>query len=690
MRVLYLGADTPRSAGLIEAFGRTAAPAIQLHWEAELEDALARLEDESFDALLLGPELAAVTAALRDRVALARPQLPLIALFDPRTKDPEEERLRAVRDGAFDALVLADDGADRVVCAARLAATSARCAEVTDRYEALLAGARDALWHWDVRSDRMRFTRRWAELIGVAAEELDTTADAWFARVHPNDVTGVRAAIAEHLAGQSDSCEIEYRVRHADGSYRWVVCHGAARRDASGSMLFAGSHTDVHEFKGGAGHMLTDLYRDPLTGLPSRALFLERLGRAVARLRIDPREMFAVLVLDLDRFQKVNDGLGHAAGDRLLTEVTARLSGSLREGDTLTRLGSDKFAVLLEAMRRPVEAVRIAERVLDALASPIVLEGEEIYPSAGLGLALGAPGYAKAEDVMSDAYSAMHRAKARGCGPRYEIFDPDEQARTVARLRLEADLRRAIERDELCLHYQPIVEMATSRIHGFEALVRWLHPERGLVPPGQFVPLAEETGLISAIGSWVLDQACRTSRHWNERYANGRPLAVSVNLSGRQFADPDLAGEIERTITRHDLDPRGLKLEITESVLMEHSSRNTDQLDRLRGLGLELMIDDFGTGYSSLSSLHRFPIETLKIDRTFVNRMEFEEENSEIVRTILTLGRNLDMSVVAEGVETQAQLELLRGLGCDMGQGFLFSNAVDAESAEAWLASLPH
>jgi EAL domain-containing protein (putative c-di-GMP-specific phosphodiesterase class I) len=330
----------------------------------------------------------------------------------------------------------------------------------------------------------------------------------------------------------------------------------------------------------------------------------------------------------------------------------------------------------------------MAEKVHCALGPPILIDGEEVFPSAGIGVALGSPGYKAPEDVMSDAYSAMHRAKAGG-GARFEVFDPEEQARSVARLRLEADLRRAVVRRELCLHYQPIVEMASGRIAGFEALVRWLHPERGLVSPGTFVPVAEETGLISQIGAWVLDEACGTSRLWNERYGNGRPISVSVNLSGRQFADPDLAGRVEDTIGRHELDPRGLKLEITESVLMENSARNAGQLQRLRELGLELMIDDFGTGYSSLSSLHRFPIATLKIDRTFVNRMEFEEENSEIVRTILTLGRNLGMTVVAEGVETQAQHELLKELGCDMGQGFLFSNAVDAESAEAWLESLP-
>jgi diguanylate cyclase (GGDEF)-like protein/PAS domain S-box-containing protein len=679
LRVLFLGADSPGVAGLVEALGRARAPAVQLHWEARLENALERLAEERFDALLVGAELADSAAGIRERVARVAPRLPMIVAADTAAADAPGR----------DWTVLDARRPQDVVCAVRLAAADAACAELSERYEALLAGARDPLWHWDLRTDAVRFTPRWGEMLGLAPEALQGTAEAWFSRVHPSDIGGMRNAIAEHVAGRSDACEVEYRVRHADGTYRWVVCRGVARRGAAGTMLFAGSHTDVHEFKSGAGGMLAELFRDPLTGLPSRALFLERLGRAVARLKVDPRELFAVIVLDLDRFQKVNDGLGHAAGDRLLTVVTERLSKGLRGGDTLTRLGSDKFAILLEAMRRPAEAVRVAEGVLQALAPPIQLEGNDVYPSAGLGIALGAPGYERPEDVMSDAYSAMHRAKAAG-GARYEIFDPEEQAKNVARLKLEADLRRAIDRRELLLHYQPIVEMATGSIRGFEALVRWVHPEHGLVAPGRFVPLAEETGLISAIGSWVLDEACRTSRRWNARYANGRAIGVSVNLSGKQFADPDLAGEIERTIDRHDLDPRGLKLEITESVLMEHCARNTEQLDRLRGLGLELMIDDFGTGYSSLSSLHRFPIETLKIDRTFVNRMEFEEENSEIVRTIMTLGRNLDMSIVAEGVETQAQLELLRDLGCDMGQGFLFSNAVDAESAEAWLASLPH
>ncbi len=429
-------------------------------------------------------------------------------------------------------------------------------------------------------------------------------------------------------------------------------------------------------------------FRDPITGLPSRELFMERLGRAIARAATRGREPYAVLVLDLDRFQAVNDGLGHEAGDRLLAEVTERLAHCLGSGDTLTRLGSDKFAMLLDAIERPSDALRVAERACELLEHPFVLDGAEIFVTAGIGIALASPAYEKPEDAMRDAYSAMHRAKEAG-GTSYEVFDPEVQARSVARLRLETDLRRALERDELVLHYQPIVSMESGSITGFEALLRWQSPERGLVPPGEFVRVAEETGLIVPIGRWVLDEACRTVAGWRDRYSGASPLNVAVNLSARQFAEPDLAEEVEETMRSFELAPDALKLEITESVLMESSADNQAQLHRLCALGVELSIDDFGTGYSSLSSLHRFPIETLKIDRTFVGRMEFEDENSEIVKTIVNLGRNLDMDVVAEGVETPAQLEQLRGLGCHMGQGFLFSNAVDAEAAASWLETAP-
>ncbi|MEM7307058.1 MAG: GGDEF and EAL domain-containing protein [Planctomycetota bacterium] len=685
LRVLFVGPDFPRSGGLVEVLSGSEDPPVELHWEERFDQALERVVEEPFDLALVAPEDAAdLPACIADLLAL-RPLLPLIACT--RAAHPQA-RAEALAAGAGDHLALDGASADVVLRSLRMTLASAGRDELQSRYDALVVGARDVLWHWDVRTDQVRFSPRWAELLGLDPAEVGRTAEEWFVLVHPNDLDGLRAAIAEHLSGQSDICEVEYRIRHADGSYRWVACRAVAQEREGGAVVLAGSHADVHDFKSGAGRMLTDLFRDPLTGLPSRALFLERLGRSMTRMRLDPREQYAVLVLDLDRFQTVNDGLGHEAGDRLLTEVTSRLSGCVREGDTLTRLGSDKFAVLLDGLRRPGQALRVAESVLGALAPPIVLEGEEIFPSAGVGVAIGVQAYEKAEDVMSDAYSAMHRAKQDG-GASYQIFDPEMQARSVARLRLEADLRHAVDRGELCLHYQPIVEMESGRIAGFEALLRWLNPERGLVSPGDFVPVAEETGLITPIGSWVLDEACRTSRRWNERYANGTPISVSVNLSGRQFAEPDLASEIEAAIAKHELDPRALKLEITESVLMENSASNASQIKKLRDLGLELMIDDFGTGYSSLSSLHRFPIGTLKIDRTFVSRMEFEEENSEIVRTIMTLGKNLDMSVVAEGVETQAQLDQLRDLGCEMGQGFLFSNAVDAESAEAWLETVP-
>lgn len=685
IRVLFLGADSPAAARLAASLAQAESFALQMHWVEALEEGLECLGEEAFDVAVVGSEHSDLC---REFVVKALGVRPSLAVLVCTTEADRELGQAALEAGAADHLVLGDEEQACIVRAVQLGVSAVAHAELRERQEAIEAGARDALWEWDLRSDSVRFTARFAEMLGLESTGSLDTPDAWFRRVHPNDIAGLRSAITDTLGGQRAVCEVEYRARHADGTYRWVACRGSVRRDAAGPTIMAGSHSDVHEFKSGAGRRLSELFRDPLTGLPSRALFVERVGRALARMRIDSREIYAVVVLDLDRFHKINEALGHAAGDQLLTEVTSRLATCVHEGDTLSRLGSDKFGILLEAPRRSRDVLQVIEKVIRSLEPAIAVEGEEVFPSAGIGLALGAARYEKAEDVMSDAFSAMHRAKERG-GGEFEIFDPEQQARTMDLLRLESDLGRAIERSEFCLHYQPIVEMTSERIAGFEALIRWNHPERGLVAPGAFVPLAEETGLISEIGGWVLEEACKTSRRWNERFANGTPLGVSINLSGRQFSDPDLARKIEDAINRHELDPRALKLEITESVLMENSAQNAEQLHRLRALGLELMIDDFGTGYSSLSSLHRFPIETLKIDRTFVNRMEFEEENSEIVKTIMTLGQNLDMTVVAEGVETQAQLEALRELGCDMGQGFLFSNAVDLESAEAWLESLP-
>ncbi|HEX8558044.1 MAG TPA: EAL domain-containing protein [Pyrinomonadaceae bacterium] len=429
-------------------------------------------------------------------------------------------------------------------------------------------------------------------------------------------------------------------------------------------------------------HFRHAAYHDALTGLPNRLLLADHLRLAIERAKRRPGHSFALIFLDLDRFKYINDSLGHAAGDQLLVTIARRLEGHLRPTDTVARLGGDEFAILLDGLEDEGDAVRVAKRVQQELTSPFSLGGHEVFTTASIGIALSKTGYEHPEGVLRDADTAMYRAKENGKA-RYELFDAVMHARAVERLRLENDLRRAAERGEFMVYYQPIVSLDADRVAGFEALVRWEHPERGFVPPTEFIPVAEETGMIVEIGQWVLRESCRQMREWQRRSFDNRLLTISVNLSSKQFLQPNLIGCVKQTLHETDLDPRCLKLEITESIMMENAETASAMLVQLRSLGVQLSIDDFGTGYSSLSYLHRFPVNTLKIDRSFVARMGDAGENSEIVHTILTLASNLGMDVIAEGVETKGQLAQLKAMGCPYGQGYLFSRPVDAAGAGA-------
>jgi len=437
-----------------------------------------------------------------------------------------------------------------------------------------------------------------------------------------------------------------------------------------------------HALKESREHFRHAAYHDALTGLPNRMLLTDHLRLAIERAKRHPDHSYALIFLDLDRFKYINDSLGHAAGDQLLITIARRLEGHLRPTDTVARLGGDEFAVLLDGLEDEGDAIRIAERVQEELIAPFNLGGHEVFTTASIGIALNVPGYEHPESVLRDADTAMYRAKEKGKA-RYELFDADMHARAVERLRLENDLRRAVERGEFHVYYQPIVSLDSDRVAGFEALIRWGHPERGLVPPTEFIPVAEETGMIVEIGQWVLRESCRQMREWQRLSFDNRLLTISVNLSGKQFLQPNLIGCVKQILHETDLDPRCLKLEITESIMMENAEEASAMLVQLRGLGVQLSIDDFGTGYSSLSYLHRFPANTLKIDRSFVMRMGDAGENSEIVRTILTLATNLGMDVIAEGVETKGQLAQLKAMGCPYWQGYLFSRPVDAAGAGA-------
>jgi diguanylate cyclase (GGDEF)-like protein/PAS domain S-box-containing protein len=442
---------------------------------------------------------------------------------------------------------------------------------------------------------------------------------------------------------------------------------------------------DITERKRAEQQLLHDAFHDALAGLPNRALFMDRLGRAVERLKRHRERSLAVLFLDLDGFKVVNDSLGHGVGDQLLVSTARRLQASLRSGDTVARLGGDEFAVLLDDLRDINEASRVSDRLQKELSQPLVLAGQDVFVRASIGIALSATGDETPEDLLRDADTAMYCAKALGKG-RYEVFDPDMHVRAVARLQVESDLRRALEREEFRLQYQPIVRLEDGRVNSVEALVRWQHPLRGLVPPVEFIPVAEETGLIVPLGEWVLREACRQMWQWETRLGSQSARLMNVNLSSKQFTQPDLIDRVKSILEETGLDPGRLGLELTESVIMENADSTTIMLTQLTELQIHLAIDDFGTGYSSLSYLHRFPIDTLKIDRSFIARMGAAGENSEIVRTILALAHSLGMTVVAEGVETPEQASQLKALGCEYAQGFLFSRPIDGESVTRLMA----
>jgi len=431
-------------------------------------------------------------------------------------------------------------------------------------------------------------------------------------------------------------------------------------------------------------HFRHAAFHDSLTGLPNRAMFSELLMAEIEVAKHRADHLFAVLFIDLDRFKNINDSLGHAHGDLLLAAFAQRIEGCLRPIDTLARFGGDEFAVLLNGIKDSGDAIRIAESIQQELKLPFMLDKNSAFSTASIGIALSATGYEHSDDILRDADTAMYRAKEKGRA-QYEMFDKAMHVHAVSRLRLENDLRHAIENQEFLVYYQPILSLESGRLSGFEALVRWQHPERGLVSPADFIPVAEETGLIVPIGWWVLEEACRQMRDWQSQSSSYRSLTLSVNLSSRQVAQPDLVERVEQILEKTEFDPYCLKLEITESVVMENAEAAAKMFKRLRSLGVQLSIDDFGTGYSSLSYLHRFAVNYLKIDRSFVSKMVESNENYEIVRTIVMLAKKLGMEVIAEGIETEEQLSKLRNLKCEYGQGFLFSKPVTKELAQAFI-----
>ncbi|WP_245590220.1 sensor domain-containing protein [Desulfobulbus elongatus] len=546
-------------------------------------------------------------------------------------------------------------------------------------FSQLFANSPQAIVIIDTRRNVVNCNRGFEKLFGYRA--VDIIGFGMRALIVPEELLAecetLRNAI---LAGETVQCETGRR--HRDGTLIPVDMIGFPIRVGGTINGIIYIYQDISERKSFEAQITHQAFHDALTGLPNRTLFGERLERALERSRRRPELFYAVLMIDLNKFKAVNDHLGHAAGDQLLIEVGKRLSGCVRAVDTVARLGGDEFAIILEEFSTATEVRKVTRRMHTILCRPFSLLGNDVTPGASIGIVPRIDGYTSAEDVLRDADIAMYKAKQQGKG--MVLFDKRMHQELVESINLEAELRELLTKNncaDLTLHYQPIVNVADERLVGFEALIRWDHPLRGMIPPDRFIPLAEETGLIVDLGKWVISEACSQLKKWQESLIAARDLTMSVNVSCRQFVKPGLVEHVAEMLQQNRLTPSCLKIEVTESVLMHDVSRTVTELNRLRGLGVQIAIDDFGTGYSSLSYLRRMPIDHLKIDRSFISGFDHTRENDQIVQSIISLARSLGLTVIAEGVENREQLDRLRALNCDKAQGFMFSRPVDDRRA---------
>jgi diguanylate cyclase (GGDEF)-like protein/PAS domain S-box-containing protein len=691
LKVLAVSADEARHApvrallkafpGPVEATHAGSAPeAIQALQAGEPDVILVdrELDPPGTDGLPLAQEL--VTRA---------PRTPVIVLSHEPDRRADEEAAEA---GIADFLLVPSLSADRLEHAIRFALTHRRAlqalADSEERHALALRGANDGLWDWDVARDRVYYSPRFKEMLGYADAEIGELRGEWLGRVHPDERAALTQALDAQLSHSAgEHFEFEHRIQHRDGDYRWMLARATAVRDGQGAAVrVVGSLTDVTDRREAERRLQHDALHDALTGLPNRVLFLDRLDQAIRRARRRaPESCAAVLFLDVDRFKVINDSLGHQSGDQLLQAVARRLESALRPNDTVARLGGDEFTLLLDDVREAREATMIAERVQQSLQAPFELDGRELFVGASIGIALATADSAP-EEVMRDADVAMYRAKADGKG-RHAVFDAAMHAQVMRRLDMEGDLRRAIERHELEVVYQPIVQTSTGRVVGFEALCRWPDGRGGRIEPADFVAIAEETGLVVPLGRQVLQDACAQLAKWRAT-PRGAGLTVGVNVSARQLGEPDFIPTLQETLRATRLDPRALRLEVKEHDLSRGRGDDAVRrvLERVAGdLGVRTHIDDFGTGASPLRMLHAFPGDAIKVSRALVVGMGRDAGAFEIVRAIVGLAHNLGLEVIAEGVETREQLDYLKVLGCEFAQGFHVSAPLPAAEAQALL-----
>jgi diguanylate cyclase (GGDEF)-like protein len=561
--------------------------------------------------------------------------------------------------------------------------------EIMQSSETLDTYSNDGLWEWELTSNQMNYSKKWKMTLGYEESEIGTSPNEWFNRVHPEDAEKLHASILSHLSGQTPCFKSEHRILGGDGIYNWVQSRGQIVLDEDGrpgsifgSMTGLGTSRDMEDrFKHNA-------YHDSLTGLPNRTMFLKRLKRMLDRVQRGDGSPFALLIFDIDRFRAVNDTYGHSVGDQLLVEFARTLKNSLRPEDVIARLGGDEFAIMLDNLRDANEAIIAADRLKEAFADHYNIEGNELFVTACVGIAHSQYQCENPEDLFRHAEAALIRAKDQG-RDGCEFFDSEMLGRIVALSRVEKGLNTAIQRNEFMIYYQPIISLMSYQIIGFEALLRWQHPKQGLIMPNDFIPIAEETGQIVQVDNWVLSEAAKQICSWQSEFPSGNPLSISVNISGRRFLQRDLADYIKGVLTETGANPECLKLEITESAVIENIENATETLMKIKDLGVQVSLDDFGKGYSSLNYLQQFPVDTLKIDHSFISTMN-TPKNLQIVHSVMNLANSLGLKVVAEGVETGEQIIQLTGMNCQYVQGFLFSRPLPLVAATALLAETNH
>jgi diguanylate cyclase (GGDEF)-like protein/PAS domain S-box-containing protein len=643
--------------------------------------ALEKISQAHYDLVLLDqmmPGMSGLDLLRLLRATYSANDLPVIMVT---AVDQTDTVVEALNGGANDYVM---KPVDLPVMAARIEAQLSRAKqdreirESEQRYSLAARGSNDGLWDWDLLAGTIYYSPRWLAILGYEEGDFQRVPEEWLTRLHPDDEASVREELRAHIEDHSGAIvefSSEHRIRNKAGEYQWVLSRGAVMHGDDGRPLrFAGSLTDISTRKN----------CDPLTGLGNRSFMLERVAGALTA-----GANFALILLDLDGFKILNDSFGHHTGDRILCATAARMQAQvsalgLAGVSALARIGGDEFTILLEKLENPAQAMNLAERLIEHIGEPASIHGFQLAVTASAGIALGSADAASAEDVMRDADLAMYRAKEMGKN-RCALFAPQLRDKMQARMKIAHDLHRALENGQLVAYYQPKVDLKTLAITGFEALLRWRHPKLGLIQPNDFIPIAEETGLIVPIGEWILEEACCQLKTWQNMFPRTPQLSMNVNLSVKQLTDPNLLDRVRQVLDRTGVDPKTLKLELTETALMTEIAEAKQVLDSLRAMHIGLKLDDFGTGYSSLNYLRDLHFDSLKIDRSFVARIALDAEGSKIVETMIKLAQAMDMNVVAEGIEDEQQLKELVRLGCDTGQGFYFSKPVESGSAEKML-----